>query len=77
MPYSQRYIIILSVCDFNPLPWGTLATFFLTTVGPIQPTNEDNIGRDETILMTSLQLERAAAVRRRQVSITPLPPTHM
>jgi hypothetical protein len=59
----------------NPLPCGTLATFFLTAVGPIQHTNEDDIGREKTILMTSLRQERAAAVRRLQVSITPLPPT--
>jgi hypothetical protein len=36
---------------FNPLPNGTLATFFLTAVGPIQHTNEDDIGREKTILM--------------------------
>jgi hypothetical protein len=36
----------------NPLPSGTLATFFLTAVGPIQHTNEDDIGREKTILMT-------------------------
>jgi hypothetical protein len=59
----------------NPLPCGTLVTFFLTAVGPIQHTNEDDIGRENTILMTSLRLERAVAVKRRQVSITPLRPT--
>ncbi len=37
---------------FNPLPSGTLATFFLTAVGLIQHTNEDDIGREKTILMT-------------------------
>ncbi len=47
----------------NPLPSGTLATFFLTAVGPIQHTKEGNISREKTILMTSLRLERAAAVR--------------
>ena len=36
----------------NPLPSGTLATFFLTAVGLIQHTNEDDIGREKTILMT-------------------------
>ena len=64
-----------STCWVNPLPCGTLATLFLTSVWPNQQTNEDNIGREKMILMTSLRLERAAAVRRRQVSITPLPPT--
>jgi hypothetical protein len=38
--------------SFNPFPSGTLATFFLTAVGPIQHTNEDDIGREKTILMT-------------------------
>jgi hypothetical protein len=47
----------------NPLPSGTLATFFLTAVGPIQHTKEGDISREKTILMTSLRLERAAAVR--------------
>jgi hypothetical protein len=36
----------------SPLPSGTLATFFLTAEGPIQHTNEDDIGREKTILMT-------------------------
>ncbi len=36
----------------SPLPSGTLATFFLTAVGLIQHTNEDDIGREKTILMT-------------------------
>ncbi len=49
---------------FNPLPCGTLATFFLTAVGPIQHTKDGNISREKTILMTSLQ----------QILITPLPP---
>ncbi len=35
----------------NPLPSGTLATFFLTAVRLIQHTNGD-IGREKTILMT-------------------------
>jgi hypothetical protein len=48
---------------FNPLPSSTLATFFLTAVGPIQHTKEGDIRREKTILMTSLRLERAAAVR--------------
>jgi len=47
----------------NPLPSGTLATFFLTAVGPIQQTKEGDISREKTILMTSLRIERAAAVR--------------
>ncbi len=52
------------MCPFlNPLPSGTLATFFLTAVGPIQHTKEGDISREKTILMTSLRLERAAAVR--------------
>jgi hypothetical protein len=42
-----------------------MATFFLTAVGPIQHTKEGDIGREKTILMTSLRLERAAAVSRR------------
>jgi hypothetical protein len=62
------FILIFILLTFiNPLPSGTLATFFLTAVGPIQHTNEDDIGREKTILMTSLRLERAAAVRRQQV----------
>ncbi len=65
----------MNVEQFNPLPSGTLATFFLTAVGLIHHTNEDDIGREKTILMMKLRLERAAAVRRRQVSITPHPPT--
>jgi hypothetical protein len=48
---------------FNPLPCGTLATFILTAVGPIQHTKEGDISREKMILMTSLQLQRAAAVR--------------
>jgi hypothetical protein len=51
-----------------------MATFFLTAVGPIQHTKEGDIGREKTILMTSLRLERAAAVSRRQLLITPFPP---
>jgi hypothetical protein len=54
---------ILRFNSFNPLPSGTLATFFLTAVGPIQHTKEGDISREKTILMTSLRLERAAAVR--------------
>ena len=46
----------------SPLPSGTLAAFFLTAVGPIQHTKEGDISREKTILMTSLRLERAAAV---------------
>ncbi len=48
----------------SPLPSGTLATFFLTAFGPIQHTKEGDItcSREKTILMTSLRLERAAAV---------------
>ncbi len=57
----------------NPLPCGTLATFFLTAVGPIQHTKEGDISR-EKILTMSLRLERAAAVRWRPLLITPLPP---
>jgi hypothetical protein len=48
---------------FNPLPSGTLAAFFLKAVGPIQHTKEGDISREKTILMTSLRLARAAAVR--------------
>jgi hypothetical protein len=47
----------------NPLPSGTLATFFLTAVGLIQHTKEGDISKEKTILMTSLRLERAAAGR--------------
>ncbi len=58
------FLLICPVCNaFNPLPSGTLATFFLTAVGPIQHTKEGDISREKTILMTSLRLERAAAVR--------------
>ncbi len=59
---------------FNPLPSGTLAAFFLTAVGPIQHTKEGDISREKMILMTSLRLERAAAVRWRQLLITSLTP---
>jgi hypothetical protein len=37
----------LKVVDINPLPCGTLATFFLTAVGQIQHTKEDDIGREK------------------------------
>jgi hypothetical protein len=58
-------ILSLPCCvyAFNPLPSGTLAAFFLTAFGPIQHTKEGDISREKTILMTSLRLERAAAVR--------------
>jgi hypothetical protein len=49
--------------NVNPLPSGTLATFFLMAVRPIQHTKEGDISREKTILMMSLRLERAAAVR--------------
>ncbi len=62
--------------SFNPLPCGTMATFFLTAVKPIQHTKEGDFGREKTILMTSLRPERAAAVSRRQLLITPLPPKY-
>ncbi len=74
---SGHLLLVLPIQDsqatINTLPWGTLATFFLTAVGPIQHTKEDDIGRGKTILMTSLRLERADAERRRQLSISPLP----
>jgi hypothetical protein len=56
--------------NFNPLLCGTLATFFLTAVGRIQHTKEGDIGREKTILMTSLQLE----VRRREQTATSFHP---
>ncbi len=40
---------------------GGGGTFFLTAAAPIQHTKEDDIGREKTILMWSLRLERAAA----------------
>ncbi len=46
---NEPYIHYIGV---NHLPSGTLATFFLTAAGPIQHTNEDDIGREKTILMT-------------------------
>ncbi len=46
------FVIEDDCCYFNPLPSGTLATFFLTAVGLFQHTNEDDIGREKTILMT-------------------------
>jgi hypothetical protein len=46
-------------------------TFFLTAVGLILPIKEGDIGKEKTILMTSLPLEKAAAVRSRQILITP------
>jgi hypothetical protein len=67
-------ITIDLILDLIPLLCGTLATFFLTAVGLIQHTKEGDISREKTILMTSLRLERAAAVRGRQLLITPLPP---
>jgi hypothetical protein len=72
--YHLQAILIWLDSLFNPLPSGTLATFFLTAVGPIQHTKEGDISREKTILMTSLRLERAAAVRWRPLLITPLPP---
>jgi hypothetical protein len=66
---------MLQYPNINPLPCGTLATFFLTAVEQIQHSKEDDIGRVKPILMVSPRLERATAVRRLQVSITPLPPT--
>jgi hypothetical protein len=42
----------------------------------IQHTKEGDIGREKTILMMSLQIERTAAVSRRQLLITLLPPTY-
>jgi hypothetical protein len=59
--FALSWIILVPV--INPLPSGTLATFFLTAVGPIQHTKDGDISREKTILMTSLRLERAAAVR--------------
>jgi hypothetical protein len=59
---NKEILVVL----INPLPSGTLAAFFLTAVGPIQHTKEGDIGRDKSILMTSLWLDRAAAVSRRQ-----------
>jgi hypothetical protein len=50
LAWSRTLLIV------NPLPSGTLA-------GPIQHTKEGEISREKTILMTSLRLERAAAVR--------------
>ncbi len=49
--FSIKNAIYLSLGLLNPLPSGTLATFFLTAV-LIQHTNEDDIGREKTILMT-------------------------
>ncbi len=61
---SESKNATLGLCSWiNPLPSGTLATFFLTAVGPIQHTKEGDISREKTTLMTSLRLERAAAVR--------------
>ncbi len=56
--------------ELNPLPSGTLATFFLMAVGPIQHIKEGYISREKTVLMTSLRLERSAAVRWRHLLIT-------
>jgi hypothetical protein len=33
--------------NFNPLPSGTLATFFLTAVGQIKHTEEGDISREK------------------------------
>ncbi len=49
--YVMYVLQTLSPAGANTLPSGTLATFFLTAVGPIQNTNEDDIGREKTILM--------------------------
>jgi hypothetical protein len=59
----KKFLFFKSYMTLNPLPSGTLAAFFLTAVGPIQHTKEGDISREKTILMTSLRLERAAAVR--------------
>ena len=50
---------------FRFLKFLTLSTaaLFLTAIGLIQHTKEGDISREKTILMTSLRLERAAAVR--------------
>jgi hypothetical protein len=40
----------------NPLPHGVLASFYLTAGGLPRPPEEDNISREKTILMTSLQV---------------------
>jgi hypothetical protein len=44
-----------------------LATFFLTAVGPIQPIKEATLAekREKNILIMTLGLERAVAMRRR------------
>jgi hypothetical protein len=52
-----------------------MATFFLMEVGPVQHTKEGDIGGEKKILMTSLQLEKAAAVSSQQLLITPFPHT--
>ncbi len=62
------------VFGVDPLPCGTLATFFLMAVRPIQMTKEGD-GREKTIKMMSLRLERAVTVRRWLLLITPLPLT--
>jgi hypothetical protein len=41
---------------FNPLPHGVLASFYLTAGGLPRPTEEGDISREKTILMTSVQV---------------------
>jgi hypothetical protein len=60
---GDQLLIFFKFYFYNPLPSGTLAAFFLTAVGQLQHIKEGDISREKTILMTSLRLERAAAVR--------------
>jgi hypothetical protein len=60
---NQNFVRICSLA-VNPLPHGVLATFYLTAGGPIKPPKKGDIGREKTILMTSVRTQRASAVRR-------------
>ena len=64
------------LCTFNPLPHGVLATFSLTAGGPIGPPKKDDISREKTILMTSVRILLASAVRREGLPYTYHPPSH-
>jgi hypothetical protein len=64
---------------FNPLPHGVLATFSLTAGGPIEPPKKDDIGKEKTILVTSVRTQRASAVKREglcYIYSPPPPPNH-
>jgi hypothetical protein len=77
---KKKFLHFIIFHIFNPLPHGVLATFSLTAGGPIGPPKKDDISREKTILMTSLRILLASAVRREGLPYTyqpPLPPSIM